>query len=152
MLPTAPASAPQGAGASPWLGLRVEAVLVADGDPLLGRVREERAAVAELRFDYPAGAPRDLEEERRARYVLESLGALEVACLDEITVFPGSKADYVIRADGDVHGLCSFTAYAVPQLRALGWRVDLPTEYPYQVVPSDVPWYAHVADDDEQPG
>ncbi|HXU00199.1 MAG TPA: DEAD/DEAH box helicase [Polyangia bacterium] len=155
MSPTPPASAPQGAAAasalSPHLHLRVEAVLVPDGDPLLGRVREERAAVAELRFDYPLGAPRDLDEERRARYLLESLGALELACLDQVTVFPGSTADYIIRADGNVHGLCSFTAYAVPQLRALGWRVDLPTDYPYQVVAADVPWYAHVADD-EQPG
>jgi superfamily II DNA or RNA helicase len=158
MPPTPPASAPQGDVAAsgpsplPCLGLRVEAVLVPDGDPLLGRVREERAAVAELSFEYPPGAPPDADEERRARVLLESLGALELACLDEITVFPGSKADYVIRADGDVHGLCSFTAYAVPQLRALGWRVDLPAEYPYQVVAADVPWYAHVAGDDEQPG
>ena len=121
MSPTPSASAPRGADAasipSPRLLLRVEAVLVPDGDPLLGRVREERAAVGELIFDYPAGAPRDLDEERRARYLLESLGALELACLDDITAFPGSKADYIIRADGNVHGLCSFTAYAVPQLR-----------------------------------
>ena len=152
---TPPASAPQGADAasrpSVRLRLRVEAVLVPDGDPLLGRVREDRAAVAELAFDYPPGAPPDVDEERRARYLLESLGALELACTEEITVFPGSKADYVIRADGSVHGLCSFTAYAVPQLRALGWQVDLPTDYPFQVVAPDVPWYAHVADD-EQPG
>ena len=155
MSPTPPASAPQGAaaasGPSPCLRLRVETVLVPDGDPLLGRIREERAAVAELSFDYPAVAPRDLDEEGRARYLLESLGALELACFDQITVYPGSTADYIIRADGNVHGLCSFTAYAVPQLRALGWRVELPTDYPYQVVAPDVPWYAHVADD-EQPG
>jgi superfamily II DNA or RNA helicase len=154
MPPTPPASAPQGAAAScpaPCLRLRVETVLVPDGDPLLGRVRDERAAVAELTFDYPEGAPRDLEGERRARYLLESLGALELACLDQITIYPGSTADYIIRADGNVHGLCSFTAYAVPQLRALGWRVELPTNYPYQIVAPDVPWYAHVADD-EQPG
>jgi superfamily II DNA or RNA helicase len=155
MSPTPPAFAPRDAaaafGPSPRLGLRVETVLVPDGDPLLGRVREESAAVAELSFDYPAGAARDLDEERRARYLLESLGAMELACLEEVTVYPGSKADYIIRADGNVHGLCSFTAYAVPQLRTLGWRVDLPTEYPYQVVAPDVPWYAHVADD-EQPG
>jgi superfamily II DNA or RNA helicase len=155
MSPTPPAFAPEGADAAsrpaPRLRLRVEPVLVPDGDPLLGRVREERAAVAELRFDYAAGAPRDLDEERRARYLLESLGALELACLEEITVYPGSSADYIIRADGNVHGLCSFTGYAVPQLRSLGWQVDLPTEYPYQVVAPDVPWYAHVADD-EQPG
>ena len=155
MPPTPPASAPQGADAaprpSPRLRLRVEPVLVPDGDPLLGRMREDRAAVAELSFDYPPGVPPDVAEERRARYLLESLGALELACLEEITVFPGSKADYIIRADGNVHGLCSFTAYSVPQLRALGWQVDLPTDYPYQVVAPDAPWYAHVADD-EQPG
>src|SRR4051812_10563904 len=61
MSPTPPASAPHGAaaavGPSPCLRLRVEMVLVPDGDPLLGRVREERAAVAALSFDYPAGAP-----------------------------------------------------------------------------------------------
>ena len=155
MSPTPRASAPEGAaaasGPSPCLRLRVETVLVPDGDPLLGRLREESAAVAELSFDYPAAAARDLDEERRARYLLESLGALELACLDQITLYPGSTADYIIRGDGNVHGLCSFTAYAVPQLRALGWRVELPTDYPYQVVAPDVPWYAHVADD-EQPG
>jgi hypothetical protein len=155
MSSTPPASASQGAAAascpSPRLALRVEPVLVPDGDPLLGRVREERAAVAQLGFDYPPGAARELDEERRARYLLESLGALELACLDEVTVYPGSKADYIIRADGNVHGLCSFTAYAVPQLRALGWRVEVPADYPYQVVAPDVPWYAHVADD-AQPG
>ena len=155
MPPTPPASAAQSvaaaSGASPRLQLRVETVLVPDGDPLLGRTCEERAAVAQLSFDYPPGAPRDVGEERRARYMLESLGALELACLDHVTVFPGSTADYIIRVDGNVDGLCSFTAYAVPQLRALGWRVDLATEYPYQVVAPNVPWYAHVADD-EQPG
>src|SRR4051812_33799094 len=154
MSSTPPASAPQGAAAScpaPCLRLRVETVLVPDGDPLLGRVRDERTAVAELSFDYPEGAPRDPDGERRARYLLESLGALEVACLDQITLYPGSTADYIIRADGNVHGLCSFTAYAVPQLRGLGWRVEVPTNYPYQIVAPDVPWYAHVADD-EQPG
>jgi superfamily II DNA or RNA helicase len=147
-----PASSPQGAavarGPSPRLALRVETVLVNEGGPLVLRVREEGAAVAELRFDYPAGAAPDPEAERRARYLLESLGALEVACLEDITVFPGSTADYVIRPDGNVHGLCSFTAYAVPQLRALGWRVDLPTDYPYRVVAADVPWFAHVAPDE----
>ena len=107
--------------------------------------------MAALRFDYPDGAARDLEAEWRARYLLESLGVLEIACLDQVSVCPGSTADYIIRADSNIHALCSFTAYAVPQLRALGWRVDLPADYPYQVVAADAPWYAHVADD-EQPG
>jgi len=155
MPPPPSASAPQGAAVgcapSPCLDLRVETVMVSHGEVLATDVREERAAVATLRFDYPEGAARDLEAEWRARYLLESLGVLEIACLDEVSVCPGSKADYIIRADSNVHALCSFTAYAVPQLRALGWRVDLPADYPYQVVAADASWYAHVADD-EQPG
>jgi superfamily II DNA or RNA helicase len=153
MLVPPPASAQQDVvcGPSPRLRLRVETVLLNDGGPLALQVREEGAAVAELRFDYRDGAARDLAAEGRARYLLESLGALEIACLDDITIFPGSTADYLIRADGNIHALCSFTAYAVPQLRALGWRVELPADYPYQVVATDAPWYAHVADD-ERPG
>ena len=108
--------------------------MVNRGDRLAPRLREEEAAVAELRFAYPAGAAREPAEERRAQYLLESLGVLELACLDQVSVCPGSTADYMVRADGDVHALCSFTAYAVPQLRALGWRVDLSPDYPFQVV------------------
>ncbi len=149
-----PASVRQDAvacGPSPRLRLRVETVLRNDGGALDVQLREDVVAVAELRFEYPEAAAADREAERRARYLLESLGALEIACLDEITVFPGSTADYVIRTDGNIHALCSFTAYAVPQLRALGWRVDVPLDYPYQVLAADAPWYAHVADD-ERPG
>jgi len=61
---------------------------------------------------------------------------------------PGSSAEYLVRADGNVHALCSFTAYALPQLRALGWRVEVAPDYPYQVIATDAPWYAHVGDDD----
>jgi superfamily II DNA or RNA helicase len=157
MSPQSSASAPEGVGAprvpAPHLCLRVETVWVSD-DGLGGHIHEQRAAVAELRFDYPEGAPRDVEAERRARYLLESLGALEIACLDKIVVGPGSKADYIVRGDGNLHALCSFTAYAVPQLRSLGWRVDLRADYPYQVVAADTPWYAHVvqAEGAEKPG
>ena len=31
----------------------------------------------------------------------------------------------MVRLDGDVHALCAFSAYAVPQLAQLGWRVDI---------------------------
>jgi len=58
MSPTPPAFAPEGAAAAshpaPRLRLRVEPVLVPDGDPLLGRMREDRAAVAELILPHSA--------------------------------------------------------------------------------------------------
>ena len=38
--------------------------------------------------------------------------------------------------------LCAFGAYAVPQLRSLGWRVDIDPEYPWQTIGNDAPLYA----------
>jgi superfamily II DNA or RNA helicase len=105
--------------------------------------REVRMPVIELAFDY-AGPERDAAGERQARYLLESFGAVELACLDDYSAGPESRADYVVRVDEDVHGLCGFTAYALPQLRALGWRVEVAADYPFQVVETEAPWYARV--------
>jgi superfamily II DNA or RNA helicase len=148
----------------PCLRLRMETLLVNGGETLAPRYHDEEAAVAELWFLYgdarvsattdPTRSPlirRDREGEGRARYLLESLGVVEIACLDEIETCPGSSAEYLLRVDRNVHALCSFTAYALPQLRALGWRIEMPPDYPYQVVSTDAPWYAHVGDDD-RPG
>ncbi|MEM9487537.1 MAG: DEAD/DEAH box helicase [Myxococcota bacterium] len=88
---------------------------------------------------------RDRSAEARAQYVLESFGAVELACLSDYAAAPDSPVDYVIRPGADVHALCAFSAYAVPQLRAMGWRVDVSDDYPYRVVPGDVPWYAEVS-------
>jgi superfamily II DNA or RNA helicase len=116
------------------------------------RLREIQMPVIELGFDYggvyvrgegDAGF-RAREEERQARYLLESFGAVELACLEEMSVGPESRADYVVRVDLDVHGLCGFSSYALPQLRALGWRVEVPPDYPFQVVDGEAPWYARV--------
>lgn len=144
----------------PHLRLRTETVMVSDG-PLDARMREAEVAVLDLAFDYGgvrvrasehgdgvvaqgANVPRDGQGERRARYLLESFGAVELGCLDDLCAAPGSDADYVVRVDDDVHGLCSFTAYAVPQLRELGWQVEVDPRYPFQVLEQDAPWYAAV--------
>src|SRR5262249_37080047 len=58
------------------------------------------------------------------------------------------KADYLVQMDGNVHGFCSFTAYAVPQLRSLGFRIEIDRNYPYQIVEGEPPWYSHVHDDE----
>ena len=42
---------------------------------------------------------------------------------------------------------CSFSAYALPQLRALGWNIEVDASYPYQVVETDAPWYAAIEPD-----
>ena len=105
------------------------------------------------RFRAPSGktAPvrRNRGAESRARYLLEGFGAVEVSCLERYEPFPDSRADYLVQVEGDVHALCSFSAYAIPQLRSFGFRVLLDRDYPYQVVES-APWYARVDPEDEQ--
>jgi superfamily II DNA or RNA helicase len=96
-----------------------------------------------------AALARDFEAEARARRVLEAFGAVELACLETHEPEPGSEADYLVRVDGDVHAFCSFSAYVVPQLRKLGYRVEIADDYDYHVVDGDVPWYATVTPDED---
>jgi superfamily II DNA or RNA helicase len=101
--------------------------------------------------EIPHSIQRDLVYERAARRLLESFGAIELSCLEHLEPSYGSSADYVIRIDGDVHAYCSFGAYALPQLRALGWQVQVDEQYPYRVVSGDTPWYADIGSGDERP-
>ena len=128
---------------TPRLRLFTETVLV-ESDDL------ETAAI-EIAFDYPHGRRREPVAEGQARYILESFGAVELGCVDDIVADPGSRADYLVHIDNDVHQLCAFGAYAVPQLRALGWHIDIDPDYMWQVVDGDSPWFAEVANDDDKP-
>jgi superfamily II DNA or RNA helicase len=85
--------------------------------------------------------------ESQARRVLEGFGAVELERLEDCAVAPGAEVDYVLRIDGDVHMLCAFSAYAVPQLRAMGWQVVVVEDYPWQVVEPSAPLYAEVDSD-----
>ena len=99
-----------------------------------------------------AAIARDFDAEARARRVLEGFGAVELGCLETYERESDSEADYLVRVDGDVHAFCSFSAYVVPQLRALGFRVEIDDAYDYHVIEGDAPWYAAVTpegDDDE---
>lgn len=97
-----------------------------------------------------AAIERNLDAERRVQCLLESFGAVEIDCLDDCTPALDSEADYLVHPDGNVHSWCSFTAYALPQLRALGWEVDVDPDYPYQVVEDAPDWYADVEADEER--
>lgn len=131
-------------------------------DPL-GVEREVEVPVLSLCFDYagtairaadrrerffvsaPTGVQmveRDRSGEARAQCLLESFGAVEVGCVESYAAPFDSAADYLVHPDGNVHAWCSFTAYAVPQLRALGWIVQIPADYPYRVVADEARWYA----------
>ncbi len=113
-------------------------------------------ATIQLRFDYgipSKGAarvegPRDRAAEAHARRVLESLGAIDLSCLEDLAT--ETPCDYAVRLDSDVHALCSFTAHAVPQLRALGWRVDIAADYPWQTVEPTAPIVATITADEPE--
>ncbi len=87
----------------------------------------------------------DARGDGHARRVLESLGAVDLGCLDDVA--SDEPADYAVCLDSDVHVLCGFTAHAVPQLRALGWHVEIPTDYPWQTVEPDAPLIATITSD-----
>jgi superfamily II DNA or RNA helicase len=93
----------------------------------------------------------DREAERRARAVLERLGAIDLTCVDEVALPPDCEADYVVRIDGDSHAYCAFTAAATRELQALGLEVAIDPSYPFRVVDKDVPWFASVEPDEKQP-
>jgi superfamily II DNA or RNA helicase len=122
---------------------------------------EVRTAMVRLDFDYGGrrvrstdtrgAATRDRDAELQACRVLESLGAVEAAHLDDCAVTPGMGIDYIVTLDGDPHSLCAFGAYAVPQLRQLGWRVEIDGEYPWQVVANDAPLYASALPEKDRP-
>jgi superfamily II DNA or RNA helicase len=136
----------------PCLRLFAETLFVED--------EEVKTAMLRLDFEYqgrrvrsndPRFGGRDQASELQAARVLEGLGAVELQHLEDCAVGLDVKADYVVALDGDVHALCAFSAYAVPQLRALGWRVDVDGEYPWQVVGGESPLYAAADPDDKRP-
>ncbi|HEY2517380.1 MAG TPA: DEAD/DEAH box helicase [Polyangiaceae bacterium] len=139
----------------------------------LGVEHEEvLAPLVELRFDYDgtvvrandertrlfrgdggglATIERDVVAEGRARAVLERLGALDLACVEDIVPVSGCDADYVVRIDGDAHVYCTFTSNLLAQLRSLGWACEVAADYPFRVAPADVPWFATVEPAPELP-
>jgi superfamily II DNA or RNA helicase len=110
-----------------------------------GRCDTRELALARLEF----GRPIDPSAEEHARQILESFGLLDLSCLDDFT--PDEPADYLLRTDTDAHELCAFGAYAVPQLEALGFSVDLEDSYPYRIVKGAPVFYAELDDDEERP-
>lgn len=141
----------------PCLKLFAETLFVDDGSR---HGDEVQTAMLRLEFDYggrrirstaPGAAGRDRDAEQQAARVLEGLGAIELAHLDDCAVSPGSGVDYVVAVDGDVHALCAFGAHALPQLRAMGWRIEIAEDYPWQIVPPEAPLYTSALPDPERP-
>ncbi len=150
----------------PCVRLFADRVIVTSTDGLSCDVAESFVPLLELSFDYEGtrvasqdarervfradgsalvAVERDAAAEHEARHLLERLGAVELACVDTIAAPEGCSADYVVRADGDEHSYCAFTARALAQWRALGWRFEVASDYPFCVVESEPEWFARVA-------
>jgi superfamily II DNA or RNA helicase len=93
----------------------------------------------------------DDDGERRARAVLERLGAIDLRCVDEVTLPPDCDADYVVRLEGDSQAYCAFTASATRELRAQGLEVAIDPGYPFHVVNREASWFAAVEPDAKLP-
>jgi superfamily II DNA or RNA helicase len=148
----------------PTVRLFIERLLVNRGDALRPDYHEIEAPVLELRFEYegfsvssatsPFGLDpdraaalsfgRDRAAETRARHTLESFGAIELDLLEDYGSAPDSRAHYLLQTDETRDGRCAFTAYALPQLRALGFAIEVAPDYPYQVLDQPAPWYAEL--------
>lgn len=141
----------------PRLHLFVERMLVegdsgdADQDwPVIALVfdyggTQIRARDARDRFFVSAEAgvsaiERDRAAEMRLQCLLESFGAVEIDQVDRLVAPLDSTADYLVQLTDSVHAFCTFTAFAVPQLRALGCEVTIDPHYPYQVIEDDPAW------------
>ncbi|MGH2900247.1 MAG: hypothetical protein ACRDMZ_16355, partial [Solirubrobacteraceae bacterium] len=147
---------------TPCLRVFADTLFVDDGSR---RGDEVRTAMLRLDFEYGgrrvrAGDPRraiaalglrDIEAEAQACRALESFGVVELTHLEDCAVSPGAAVDYIVAPDGDVHALCAFAAYAVPQLMRLGWRVDIDPEYPWQTIANDAALYAAASPDERRP-
>jgi superfamily II DNA or RNA helicase len=125
----------------------------------LGSVFEtERVPLLELSFDYAGrrvlaadeedDEGRDAVAEGRARRLLESFGVVPLDCLEDWAA--SAQADYAVRCEGNVHDFCAFSAYVVPQLRGLGWQIEIDSAYPFRVVEREPSWYADVEADEER--
>jgi superfamily II DNA or RNA helicase len=136
----------------PCLRVFAETLFVGDSEIQTAMLRLDFAYGARrVRASDPRWAGRDRDAELAAARVLEGLGAIELGQLDDCAVAPGAIVDYIVAADGDIHALCTFSAYAIPQLRGLGWRVEIDPDLPWQVLPGDAPLHVGAIVDRERP-
>ena len=155
-----PVARPVGGGCVPCLRLFADEVVIHRTEGLGSVFETERVPLLELSFDYGGrrvlaadedddDGLRDPGQEARARRFLESFGVVPLDCLDDWAA--SAHADYAVRCEGNVHDFCAFSAYVVPQLRALGWQVEIDRDYPFRIVEREPTWYADVEPDDERP-
>jgi superfamily II DNA or RNA helicase len=142
--------------------LHMEHMLVDRAEGARTRFEEELTPVLDLSFEYSGVRVRASDErdrvfvsttdglrpidrnrayENRARYLLESFGAIELGCLHTHEPAFDSEADYLVQATASISGYCAFTEQAIPQLREHGFHIEIARDYPYQTVQGELTWY-----------
>ncbi len=156
-----------GTEATPIVHVRVhmEHMLVDRAEGTRARFEEEVTPVLDLCFEYEGVRVRASDErdrvfvsaaeglrpiernrtyENRARYLLESFGAIELGCLHTHEPAFDSEADYLVQSGTSISSYCAFTAEAIPQLRKHGFQVEIARDYPYQTVQGELTWYGQL--------
>lgn len=136
------------------------------GEPVLvpsaaGEEQEIQAGLASLNFVYEEGSvlrdeelPLDIQRDRaaeaRAERLLESFGALDLACVTDCLVDYDSEAHFLIALSSEIHVGSSFSAYAVPELKRQGFEIVVEPSFPFPTVAADTPWSAWL-ENEERP-
>ena len=108
------------------------------------RASDDRASIFRHGVGGLAVVPRAHGAEREACRVLEQMGAVDLACLDDVGLPPGCDAEYAIRPSQGQSALCAFSTDAVPKLQRAGFVVEIARDYPFQVVAHDPAWVASI--------
>ncbi|MFO0664185.1 MAG: DEAD/DEAH box helicase [Polyangiaceae bacterium] len=117
------------------------------------RFDTEQVPLLKLTFDYDGeivsadeseecDTPRDFAAERRAKRVLESFGATDLSCMDDVAA--DADADYAVAIGGNVHDFCSFQSHILPQLKRIGFEITEDASHAFRTVDAEPPWYADV--------
>lgn len=75
---------------------------------------------------------RDFGGGEQARHALERLGAVEIERAEALPPID-AEPDYIVLGE-ETRDFCAFTQSAIPKLRALGWHVEIDSEYPFRVI------------------
>lgn len=141
---------------TPHLRIFAESVVMEHGG-YAERWDEVQAPLIALTFRDAGGDPvtntADVaRSDGQARRTIESFGALDLACMESVGVPPDIQANYMLPPSGDRHAHCAFVSYAVPQLRNLGWTVEIDPSFPFQVMAGEQAWYGRVSRPEEETG
>lgn len=90
---------------------------------------------------------RDIMKEAACSKKLRSMGWMSIAEMYDFSIHNRSNPHYFLMNE-DLHDPVSFIGNDLPTLKAEGWKVDLASDYPYQIENDDIDeWYSSIEED-----